>query len=201
MSETGQGGGPKTGAAIRAKLDAMRKSYQSDVPRGDRMEGVQPADRIQIASFHDAKLCAEFQHSLSVKGIMSSSELRNRKTHVSVDYEDRGLAVEILAAYIGRDRQPKGLRRDFEFLLLGMILGTTAALVVVVGARNPAVLLPYAASWALIGGLLGHFVDRLRSIWREHHRIRLGVREYLLLTAICAVAVWMPYYASAVLQN
>lgn len=165
----------------------MRRDYRAEIPSGSRPHGIEPADQIVITSFYSAQACDEFQRALSAAGIRSTRKTQSGRTHVSVDSEDRGRAVEILAAHQAEhpDQRLPRIRRDYDFLIFGAVIGGTLGLVSL-HASERILSMVMIANLTICGGLIGHLIDRFRSSWRKFGRVRFGVLECLLFVTLVA---------------
>lgn len=187
MPDSFQGKPPKSSESIRASLEAMRQDGGVEIPSGPRPDGIEPADQIVIASFYSVQACREFQRALSSVGIRSTWKTQSGRTCVSVDSEDRGHAVEILAAHEAEhpDERPPRIRRDYDFLIFGAVIGGTLGLVSL-HASDRILSMVMIANLTVCGGLIGHLIDRFRSTHRKFGRIRFGVLECLLFITLVA---------------
>ena len=175
------------------KSESLRRTYGSEIPTGDRPHGAEATDPIVIASFHCPETSGDFQRALSIAGISSTKESQGKKTRVSVDYEDLDHAVDILANHQKQhpDSPPPAIRRDYDFLIFGAIIGGGVGLALLFASSNRLSFALITASLTFSGALIGHFIDTLT--WsRRTFGLRFGLLEALLLMVACALLLSLP---------
>ena len=110
-----------------------------------------------------------------------------------MDYEDRQVALDIFAKHAKHhpDVKPPGIRRDFDYLFLGSMIGggTGVSLLIFAIVSSQSTYAPFlmiGAILTLCGGIVGHLIDRQRKIISLFGRFQLTVVDYLLLMGACA---------------
>jgi hypothetical protein len=182
---------PKTAERIRATLETVRRAEGPGTSSGPLQGGLRAEDRLEIAAFFDADVARRFQQRLLEGGIMSSIVARRKETRVSVDYADRQRAGDLLEVHRREcpDVRPSGHRRDYDFALFGGALGATLGLIGLYGevdAWQDALTL---GGFTLLGALVGNLIDWLRIMYRRSGRLQFGVREFLIVVVLPALAV------------
>ena len=157
-----------------------------------RPQEILPTDQITITSFHGDQVSRHFQRALWVEGISPSQDKRNHKFYASVDNEDRQTALDIFPKHAEQhpDVKPAGIRREFDYLFLGVVIGrgTAISLISAVVSHHST----YTPFWSigaiatLLGGLVGNLIDRLWRNVRLSGRLQPSFVDYLLLMGACA---------------
>ncbi len=179
---------------MRATLQSLGGSTGPNKESGPKASGMQPQDRINVATFHNHEVARGYQRELTQAGVMSTFEIAAGKiARILVDYEDRGKAAEILAEHAAKcpDRRPRGIRREFDYLILGGVLGFSVGTIFVAGAWGNPLAITAPVPFAGIGALCGHFIDRLRMHYRHTGKISFGVWEFLVLVPIPALMAFL----------
>lgn len=178
----------KANKGLRETLVAIRDQNGPDHQAGPRAQGMQATDWLVVGSFFDAAHARLFQDALGKAGVGSTSATRDRRTHVSVEYEDREAAAAILTKHLQThpNRRPPGIRRDYDGLIFGFAIGLTTGFIFALGA-NFAVIVPFV----LLGMLIGHLYDRMRYHLRASGRLRIGIWELLVLATLPAAVSFL----------
>jgi hypothetical protein len=191
-----QGKPPKSASAIRAALDAVRHGNGPPPAAGPQTGGMQPDDRLTIASFYDREVALRFLERLVAAGVMSATLRRGfRQDQVLVDCGDRQRAAEALAEHLARtpDRMISRYRRSIDFLLLGAVLGGTLGSIGIASEtmsgktlQSPRGLLT-AVGFTLYGALLGLFFGNIDDHSRRAGRLQFSVRDILFAMTLLSL--------------
>ena len=153
--------------------------------------------------FFDPALARDFQKQLRAAGIFSQTEKRGRETAVIVDEEDRKIANEEFQQYrsIHPNRRPAGAARRFDYLIFGLIGGLTLGFIFVRDAWQHRLAVTIPLTFTSIGGLLGHFWDRVKGRYRQSGKWGVGVWEFLIIASIPALILLAVKLVSEVIFN
>ena len=152
-----------------------------------------------IASFYSAHVSRHFQHALSAAGIPSLNKRRKRKSYVSVDNKDREKARDLFEIHNDThpDLLPPVVRRDFDCLILGVVIAASAWCVLLfIGLGTDGslqLLITLAVRLVAIGASAGHLLDRCRVSRRVYGRVSATTLDYLLV--LCALAGVLSFFA------
>jgi len=193
MVANGSGKPPRSSSEIRAAIESIRDKSEATAPAGPLTDGPSPDHRIVIASFFDREVARQHQRKLGEAGIFSSLEVRRRRTELIVDYEDHGRAGQVLDEFREHcpDRPHFGIRRDFDYLILGIAIGVTVGSCFLIRARNNLLAILPLIAFGVTGALVGHLCDRLLGAARRSSRFRFGLRELLILATLPALVAFL----------
>ncbi|HWB09286.1 MAG TPA: hypothetical protein VG826_08685 [Pirellulales bacterium] len=187
---------PKSAERIRATLQAIREQAPSAATTGPLSQGLQPEDRLVIASFYDRENRQRYQDALLAQGIGSTCERRDGQDRVLVDVGDREVAARLRDEHMlaWPDRPQARGRRLVDFVLLGAALGATISLAMVADrsfAKSRVrwgLIITSAIAFTLYGALVGGLLGSLKERLTERGRLQFSVVDLLLLAALVALA-------------
>lgn len=191
---------PKSDEAIRLKLAAIHQQAPSAAPSGPLSAGLEPDDRLVIASFYDREVRKRFQDRLVSQSIGSTYHRRDGRDQVLVDAGDRETAARLRDehALVDPDRIQARGRRVIDFVLLGAVLGATISTAFIADRNFARVqarwglivlsVLAFSTYGAIVGGLLGAVKER----YSQRGRLQFTILDLFLLAALVALAslVW-----------
>ena len=180
---------PKSESQIRSSLDSIHKTAEVDVQTGPLSQGVGSDYPITIGSFFDPELARDFQQELSQAGIFSKLIVARPETRVVVDDEDRHRANELFQQHRQQhpNHRPRGFVRRFDFLIFGIVIALTVSFILVAENWDHPLALTIPLTFCVIGASLGHVLDQVRFRRRQTGRIRIGIRDFLVLATIPAM--------------
>ena len=203
MDESNSGKPPRDGQTIRSALDSIRSGREPDRTPGPAADGMRADEQYNIATFHDQEIGRSFQRALSKAGVMSDSVIRRGKLEVYIDFEDGQRAGAILDEHRTRfpDKPLKGLRRRFDYLIFGVLIGVTVGIFFLLNARQSRLIYSAPVAFGLAGGLSGHLIDRLRGHYRRTGRLQFGIYEFLVLAMLPGIVAFLTYIMPRLIHN
>ena len=188
---------------LHKTLNTIREENPAASGPGPLAAGMESHDRLVVASFFDPKNARLFQNALGKSGVGSSADRRSGKTQVLVDYEDRDSAVGALSAHLQDhpNRRLNTVRRDFDGLIFGLAIGLTCGFIFGIASWPDVSAFAVSVPFLILGCLLGHLYDRLRYHLRTSGRLRIGIWELMILTALPAAGFLLRSVIMSVLYD
>lgn len=180
---------PKSGKQIRSTLNSIHNKAEVEPHSGALRNGPSAHAPFNVGMFLDLTLARDFQKQLREAGVFSKTEKRGKETAVIVDEEDRKIANEIFQQHrsLHPNRRPTGAARRFDFMIFGLIVGLTLGIVFVMDAWQHRLSFTIPLTFTSIGGLLGHFYDRMLGRHRQTGKWGIGVWEFLIIASVPAL--------------
>jgi hypothetical protein len=177
---------PKNESQIRSSLESIHQTAKINPRSGPLSQGVGTDFPITIGSFHDRELACDFQQELNQAGIFSKLVSARLETRVLVDDEDRHLANELFQKHRRNhpNRRPRGFSRRYDFLIFGLGIALTVSFILVARKWDHPLALTIPLTFGAVGASLGHVADQIRLRYRQTGRLRVGIRDFLVLATI-----------------
>ena len=125
--------------------------------------GLDPSEAFVIASFHDKDVCARFVTALESAQIAATTSHKGRGIAVEVAVGNRTAVFEILERHQAKepDKRSRGIRRDYDFRILGAVVGSViGVMVAALSPQNPVLAI---VIWTTLAFALGYTIDWLRK--------------------------------------
>lgn len=182
---------PKSEDRIRAMLESVRREAGRKESVGPMREGLRDDEPLVIASFRDRECCRRFQETLLAAGVMSQARISRTCAEILVDRGDSQQAIELLDRHLREfpDLPPQTSRRDYDFTILGAVIGAVFGLIILVADFRTLRDVALLTAFTLLGALTGSFLDRPRNCYRATGQIQFGLGDILVLMALVALSI------------
>ncbi len=177
---------PKSPENIRASLESIHDSAKMKSHEGPFANGLSDDYPITIATFFETRIASSLQRFLSQSGMFSKVVPTQYGAAVVVDKEDRELAWQL---YRENQEQfpnhiPKKESKRYDCLIFGTAIGMSIGLIIVIDIYSKPQAAAIPITFAALGAVTGHLLDRLRMSRTRTGRARMGIWELLLAMSI-----------------